>query len=295
MRLVWSESYEVDLFGHVFPVEKYGLVKERILKAGIVGEENLVRAPRAAAEGLLLVHTPEYIDDLMNLRLTPRTLRSEMALTREIVDAYVVAAGGTMEAARLALTDGVCIHIGGGYHHAYPDHAEGFCYLNDVSVAIAKTRKDRLVRRACVIDCDLHQGNGTAFIFAQEPDVFTFSIHQENNYPPKEESDLDIGLPDGADDRLYLEKLGVVSDILDRHKPEIAFYVAGADPFVGDILGGLALTKEGLMRRDSLVFGECKKRDIPVCAVLAGGYASDVGDDVDIHVNMVAGAMRIFG
>jgi acetoin utilization deacetylase AcuC-like enzyme len=295
MRLVWSESYEVDLFGHVFPVEKYGLVKERILKAGIVGEENLVRAPRAAAEGLLLVHTPEYIDDLMNLRLTPRTFRSEMALTREIVDAYVVAAGGTMEAARLALTDGVCIHIGGGYHHAYPDHAEGFCYLNDVSVAIAKTRKDRLVRRACVIDCDLHQGNGTAFIFAQEPDVFTFSIHQENNYPPKEESDLDIGLPDGADDRLYLEKLGVVSDILDRHKPEIAFYVAGADPFVGDILGGLALTKEGLMRRDSLVFGECKKRDIPVCAVLAGGYASDVGDDVDIHVNMVAGAMRIFG
>jgi acetoin utilization deacetylase AcuC-like enzyme len=292
MRLVWSEAYHVDLFGHVFPVEKYGLIREALLGRGSATEADFVSAPRATSEDLLLVHTPEYIDDLLNLRLSHRTIRSELALTREIVEAYIFAAGGTIAASRYALEDGICVHIGGGYHHAYPDHAEGFCYVNDVSVAIARLRRDSAVSRACVIDCDLHQGNGTASIFAHTPEVFTFSIHQENNYPPKERSDMDVGLPDGADDDMYLNKLDVLRHILDTHKPQVAFYLAGADPYVGDKLGGLALTKDGLRRRDRFVLAECRRRAVPVCIVLAGGYAEDVHDDVDIHVNTIVEARR---
>lgn len=293
MRLVWSPAYDVDLFGHVFPVEKYRLVRQALIDRGIAGAGDFVEGGPATEEDMLLVHTPDYVDDLMNLRSTPRTMRSELALTREIVDAYIAAAGGTIEAARLALDDGVCVHIGGGYHHAYPGHAEGFCYLNDVAIAVARLRRDKAADRVAVIDCDLHQGNGTAVIFAGEPDVFTFSIHQEYNYPPKERSDLDIGLPDGADDGLYLEKLGVVSGILERHSPGVAVYLAGADPYVGDKLGGLAVTKAGLQRRDRLVFDECARLSIPVCVVLAGGYAENVGDVVEIHVNTIDEAARL--
>lgn len=295
MKLVWSPRYDVDLFGHVFPVEKYRLVRQAVIERGIAREADLVEAEPAAREDLLLVHTPEYIDDLLNLRATPRTMRSEMALTRDIVDAYISTAGGTIETSRRALEDGVCVHIGGGYHHAFPDHAEGFCYLNDVAIALTRLKKDGIVRRVCILDCDLHQGNGTAFIFAGDPDVYTFSIHQENNYPIKERSDLDIGLPDGADDGLYLRKLGVVGDILDGHSPDIAIYLAGADPFTGDKLGGLALTTTGLQKRDRLVFDECLQRRIPVCVVLAGGYAADVRDVVEIHVATIVEAGRMAG
>jgi acetoin utilization deacetylase AcuC-like enzyme len=295
MKLVWSDAYEVDLSGHIFPVSKYRLIKEAVLSRGLAGPEDLVAAGPAAVEDLLLVHTAAYVDDLMNLRWTDRTLRSEMALTREIVDAYVFTAGGTIAAADLALADGVSIHIGGGFHHAFPDHAEGFCYINDVAVAIARLRKRGRVSRVCVIDCDLHQGNGTAFTFKTEPDVFTFSIHQEDNYPPKEQSDLDIGLPDGAGDDLYLRELSVVGGILDRHRPGICFYLAGADPFKGVMLGGLNISKEGLRLRDALVLEACHKRGVPVCVVLAGGYAFDVQEVVDIHVGTVVEAKRVFG
>jgi acetoin utilization deacetylase AcuC-like enzyme len=174
VKLVWSPEYDVDLFGHVFPVEKYRLIRGEVLRQGIAREEDFVQAGPAGIEDVLLVHTREYVDDLVNLRSTHRTMRSEMALTREIANAYLSAAGGTIEASRLALENRVCVHIGGGYHHAYPDHAEGFCYLNDVSIAIAKLKHDGKAKRVSVIDCDLHQGNGTAFIFAQDPDVFTF-------------------------------------------------------------------------------------------------------------------------
>jgi acetoin utilization deacetylase AcuC-like enzyme len=295
MKLVWSETYDVDLFGHVFPAVKYKLVKEAILLEGLARQDDFVAACPADREDLLLVHTPAYLDDLLSLRWTERTMRSEMALTREIMDAFLVTSGGTIAAADLALKDGICIHIGGGYHHAYPDHAEGFCYLNDVAVAVAALLGRKRIARACIVDCDLHQGNGTAFIFAGRPEVFTFSIHQENNYPPKDHSDLDVGLPDGAGDDLYLRELAVVGGILDRHKPDLCLYLAGADPFVGDMLGGLAITKEGLRRRDALVFEECRARRVPVCVVLAGGYAPDVRDVVDIHVNTVREARRVFG
>lgn len=295
MKFVWSDAYNVDLYGHVFPIEKYKLTRQAVLSSGLGAEADFIAASRASVEDLLLVHSRAYVDDLVNLRWSERTMRSEMALTREIVEAFFFTAGGTIAAAGQALGDGIAIHLGGGYHHAYPDHAEGFCYINDVAVAIAKLKKDRLAQRFCVVDCDLHQGNGTAYIFAKDPDVFTFSIHQENNYPPKERSDLDIGLPDGATDGQYLKELEVVGTILDRHKPGLCVYLAGADPFVGDVLGGLAITKDGLRRRDALVFQECRARGVPVCVVLAGGYAPDVRDVVDIHINMVREAQRIFG
>jgi acetoin utilization deacetylase AcuC-like enzyme len=294
VKLVWSPHYEVDLFGHVFPVRKYGLLRERLLEEGLIEEGDLVEAEPADQSDLRLVHTAEYLDDLMNLRRTHRTMRSELALTREIVDSYVVAAGGSTTAARLAPSDGASVHLGGGFHHAFPGHAEGFCYVNDVAVAAAGMLRDGGVERVCIIDCDVHQGNGTAFTFAREPAVFTFSIHQERNYPVKERSDLDIGLPDGAGDRLYLEELAVVSGVLDRHRPDLAFYLAGADPYRGDLLGGLALTMEGLARRDNLVFSECRSRSVPVCTVLAGGYAQEVSDVVEIHRRTVAEALSTF-
>jgi acetoin utilization deacetylase AcuC-like enzyme len=295
VKFVWSPAYEVDLFGHVFPISKYRLVRDAILADGLAREDDIVMAGEASRDDLLLVHTPEYVDDVLNLRWTERTVRSEMALTREIVQAYVTTAGGTIAASRLALADGISIHIGGGYHHAFPDHAEGFCYINDVAVAVAKMLAEKAIKRACVIDCDLHQGNGTAVAFARVPEVFTFSVHQENNYPPKERSDLDIGLPDGAEDALYLEKLKAAGEILEAHKPDFCLYLAGADPYRLDVLGGLALTKDGFKRRDAFVFEQCHSRRIPVCVVLAGGYAADVQDVVDIHVNMVREARRIFG
>ncbi len=292
MRLVGSDAYEVDLFGHVFPVQKYRLTREEALRRGIIAEADLIEAHRASAEDVLLIHTEEYFDDFINQRMTHRILRSEMALTPEIIESFMVTAGGTVAASDFALSDSVCVHIGGGFHHAYPDHAEGFCYLNDVAIAIARLAREGKIERACVIDCDLHQGNGTAFIFSQDPDVFTFSIHQENNYPPKERSDLDIGLPDGAGDDLYLGELQVIGDILDRHRPSVVFYLAGADPYRDDKLGGLSLSKDGLRKRDALVFSECRKRTIPVCVVFAGGYAFDIADDVEIHVNTIVEAKK---
>ena len=295
MKLVYSEAYDVDLFGHIFPAEKYRLIKGRLIEEGLAAEADFIRPQAAGRDDLLLVHTPEYVDDLTNLRVTHRTVTSELALTREIAVAYIMAAGGTMEASRHALKDGLGLHIGGGFHHAFPDHAEGFCYVNDVCVAIERLRGDGVVERACVIDCDLHQGNGTAVVFARNSDVFTFSIHQENNYPVKERSDLDIGLADGADDGHYLDRLKAVSEILDNHGPEIVFYLAGADPFAGDMLGGLALTKQGLKNRDKFVFEECQKHNIPVCVVLAGGYAGKVSDTVDIHVTTLMEADRLLG
>jgi acetoin utilization deacetylase AcuC-like enzyme len=292
MKLVWSPRYQVDLLGHIFPVVKYRLIKEAALDMGLVSPADLVEAPRPAREDLLLAHTPEYLDDLTGLKWTHRTQRSEMGLTREIAEAYIFSAGGTTETARIALEDGVSMHLGGGFHHAYPDHAEGFCYINDVGVAVRRLMADGLAGRAAIIDCDLHQGNGTAVMFSGEPDVFTFSIHQENNYPLKERSDLDVGLPDGAGDEAYLAELAVVHEILDGHRPDIVFYLAGADPYVGDQLGGLALTKEGLRRRDRLVLEACRARSLPAAVVLAGGYAADVRDDVAIHLGTLSEASR---
>jgi acetoin utilization deacetylase AcuC-like enzyme len=283
--LVYSDDYYGDLQGHIFPIEKYKMIYAVLEAEGCLG--SVLKPEPATREQLELVHTPEYLDDIYAARYTPRTLASEMAISPEIVHGFLTAAGGSVTATRAAVKNGgPAMNDGGGLHHAFPDHAEGFCYINDVALAIRVAQDEGLARRFAVVDCDLHQGNGTAFIFAGEPDVFTFSIHQENLYPVKQKSDLDIGLPDWTGDDVYLEHLRrAVPEILDRHNPEAVVYVAGADPYEGDQLGTLRLTFDGLIERDRVVLNECKDRSLPVAILLAGGYAYDTNDTVRIHVN----------
>lgn len=286
MKFVYSDRYYLDIGTHVFPMEKYRRIKAELIKQKIAQTLDFIEPPPPSLDDILLVHTKEYIDDLKELRFSYRTVYSELPLTKEVVEGYLLMASGTTLACQLALTDGICFHIGGGFHHAFPDHAEGFCYINDIAVGTKRLLKDNAIARAAVIDCDLHQGNGTAKIFQDDPRVFTFSIHQEHLYPIKEKSDWDIGLDDWTSDAEYLDKLAwAVEKILIEHKPELCIYVAGADPYEGDQLGQLKLTKEGLKRRDELVIGEARKSKVPVAVVLAGGYAHRLEDTVEIHLN----------
>ena len=283
--IVYSPRYLADLQGHVFPIEKYRLIVERLEEEGILGE--VVEPEAATREELELVHTPEYLDDLLAARWTARTASSEIALTEEIARAFLLGAGGSTTAARLALErGGPAMNVGGGLHHAFPDHAEGFCYVNDVALAVKMMLHEGRVERAAVIDCDLHQGNGTAVIFAEDARVYTFSIHEEHLYPVKQRSDLDVGLPSFAGDDVYLPPLRkYVPQILEKHRPQFVAYVAGADPYAGDQLGSLQLTLEGLAERDRIVLGGCRERGIPVVILLAGGYAARTEDTVTIHAN----------
>lgn len=296
-RIVYSPAYETDIGPHVFPTEKYRGVYERLRSEGL--SEVLEPAP-AAREELLRVHTAEYLDDLENLRWTPRTWRSELPISAEIVRWFEISCGGTTAAARQALEHGWAAHLGGGFHHAFPDHAEGFCYLNDLAVAARTLQSEEAVERVAVIDVDVHQGNGTAAIFADDPSVFTFSIHQEDNYPVKERSDRDIGLlsfdrgREGSPyvtDELYLGHLEpAVREILEEFRPDLVLYQAGADPYERDRLGGFRLTLQGLARRDAVVLGGCRERGIPVAITLGGGYAEEVADTIAIHTRTVRAA-----
>lgn len=294
MKFIYSDRYIMDLEGHVFPVEKYKRIIEKLLSLGLIGEEDIVEPEMPTLNELGLVHYPEYLDDLINLRWTSRTLRSEMALNRSIVEGFFLMAGGTYLASIHALGEGASYHVGGGFHHAYPDHAEGFCYINDIAFAIKKLLKEERIERAAVVDCDLHQGNGTAYIFRNEERVFTFSIHEEDIYPvPKERSDLDIGLPPMTEDEEYLSKLEeALRVVYDEHKPEFVIYQAGADPFREDTLGYLLLSKDGLKKRDELVIEGALKRGIKVTVTLGGGYARRLEDTVEIHVNTAKVALE---
>ena len=221
----------------------------------------------------------------------------ELPHSPQLVRASYVCAQGTILTAQQALKEKVAIHLGGGFHHAFPDHGEGFCVFNDIAIAIAKLKCEGNIRRALVIDCDLHQGNGTAKIFKNEADVFTFSIHQENNYPLiKPASNLDIGLADGTDDKEYLEQLEKnIPRIIADFKPESILYVAGSDPYKFDQLGGLALSLNGLKKRDEFIFGWARDFHIAIAVVLAGGYAINLEDTIQIHLNMVTTALSTFG
>jgi acetoin utilization deacetylase AcuC-like enzyme len=279
----YAPSFEADIGPHVFPMRKYRMIRERLRGTGLPDGEFNEPVP-SATESLLQVHTRDYLDDFLNSRMTPRTFPSELPISPQIVQAYLRMTQGTIDAARTAMTRGAGANIGGGFHHAFADHAEGFCYLNDVAVAIRRLQADGLIRRAAVVDCDVHQGNGTAAIFRNDPSVFTFSIHQENNYPIKQTGSLDIGLEDGAGDDVYLERLDEALRRIWRFGPEFAVYVGGADPYREDQLGGLRLSKEGLSERDRRVIEGCRKRNIPLCLTLAGGYSHDIEDTVEIHV-----------
>ncbi|HSZ62368.1 MAG TPA: histone deacetylase [Terriglobales bacterium] len=307
-KLVYSDDYYLPIGSHIFPAEKYRFIHDRLLASGIAAASDFV-APRSATDkDVLLVHTQQYVQKLKTGTLSAREeLELEVPYSPELVSAFWLAAGGSVLAADHALNDGVAINIGGGFHHAFPDHGEGFCMLNDVAIAIRCMQRDEKIRRAMTVDCDVHQGNGTAAIFSgatprtrqrgsHAGDVFTISLHQLNNYPAlKPPSSLDLNLPDEMGDADYLACLGDALGIaLKKFEPELICYVAGADPYREDQLGGLSLTIEGLKQRDALVFQIAKTRGIPVMVTLAGGYAVKVKDTVTIHSNTVVAASEVF-
>ncbi len=284
--LYYHPEYFANLGNHVFPMEKYSLVLEELKKKGHIKDEEIISPEYPQDEDILLVHTPEYYSRVKTLSLSyPEILRLELPLTREVVRAFHWHVGGTISALKNALRGGKGINVGGGFHHAFPDHGEGFCLFNDVAIAIRKGLKENWFSRVLIIDLDLHQGNGNAFIFREEKEVFTFSMHQEENYPlPKIPGDRDIGLPDGTGDEKYLAILEKeLSLIFKTFSPEVVIYIAGVDPFKGDILGGLNLTREGMRRRDELVRDWVNRYQIPVVVTLGGGYARRLEDTVSLH------------
>lgn len=298
MKFVYSKDYAVDIGNHVFPTSKYNQIKERLLKeSSFRARVDFVRPDPAADDDILLVHEKKYLDKLKNGTMTKEEIfKLELPYSKELVDASLACCGGTMMATDIAFSDRLGIHIGGGFHHAFADHGEGFCVLNDIAVAVRSAMRKRLAEKVMVIDCDLHQGNGTAAIFAKDPDVFTFSIHQESNYPYyKPASSLDIGLRDRASDKEYLEALYEnIPKIVSDFQPGLLMYVAGADPYEDDRIGGLAITKDGLKKRDAFIFNQAIHYDIPIAVVLAGGYAFDEADTVDIHYATITTALSLF-
>ena len=290
-RLVYHEGYDLNLGDHVFPSKKFKWLHDRLLWTRFASKDDFVAPQPATDEDLLLAHDEAWVTKLRTGTLSyQEILKLEIPYSRRMVEAFWLAAGGTILTARLALEAGIGFNIGGGFHHAYPDHGEGFCAVNDIAVAIRRLQRDGAIRRAMVVDCDVHHGNGTAAVFAGDASVFTLSIHQFNNYPSdKPLSTLDIHLGDGVGDSEYLNRLGNgYRAALTMFHPELVLYVAGADPYYLDQLGGLSLTLDGLMERDRLVIWTALTHRIPVAIVLAGGYAESVEDTVTIHANTAA-------
>lgn len=294
MRIIYHDGYDLSLGAHVFPSQKFRLIRNALAADGF----EFVRPERATTEDLLLVHGRGWVTRLLDGTLDPAELmRIEIPWSQQMADAFVLAAGGTTLAARIALKEGAAYNAGGGFHHAHPNHGEGFCAIHDVAVAIRVLQRDQEIRRAMVVDVDVHHGNGTAAIFSNDDSVFTLSIHQYNNYPQyKPPSDIDVHLEDGVEDEEYLALLKqAVDDALGRFDPELLMYVAGADPYKEDQLGGLALTIDGLKRRDLLVFETAFRRKIRVCVSLAGGYARRLEDTVLIQSNTARCLAITFG
>jgi acetoin utilization deacetylase AcuC-like enzyme len=297
MLVFYSPRYYADIGdGHVFPIRKFEMVRDRLLGEGTLSPENVVEPQPAAVEDLLLVHTEDYVTRLRAGALSPREIRRlGLPWSKALVRRSLLATSGTVNAARWALREGVGSNLAGGTHHAFPDHGEGFCVLNDVAVAVRVLRRDGLARRVAIVDLDVHQGNGTASIFEPDEEVFTFSMHGAKNYPLfKQRSTLDVELADGTGDEEYLRTLAHFLPRVFAHGPEAVFYLAGADPFAGDKLGRLALSVEGLRARDELVLRACKGRGVPVATVMSGGYAADTNDTVEIHCNTIRAAREIF-
>lgn len=296
MKLIYSDGYDLNLGEHVFPSTKYRLVRKELLKEKLASEQDFLEPTPATDEDVLLVHTAEYVQKLKTGTLSESEIyRMEIPYSPEMVRAVWLCAGGSILAARRALSDGMAINIGGGFHHAFPGHGEGFCVIHDVAIAIRKLQMDGAIRRAMTVDLDVHHGNGTAFIFARDNTVCTFSMHQENNYPlEKPPSDIDIHLPDGSGDESYLHLLRQnLHHALSEFSPDLIFYLAGADPYCEDQLGGLSLTKAGLRERDRVVMSFARERNIPVAVTLAGGYARRLEDTIDIHVGTVRSAQEL--
>ena len=350
-KLIYSDGYDLNLGDHVFPAVKYKLIREKCLAEKIAGPEDFLEPQPAPDEDVLRVHTQEWVRKLKTGKLSPaEVLRLEVPYSPQLVRAFWLSAGGSTLAARRALQDGCAFNFGGGFHHAFPDHGEGFCALHDVAVAIRALQAEGALRpalldsgqaigTALVVDLDVHHGNGTAAIFGGAPSLFTLSLHPPNNYPyPKPPSDLDVGLPDFTSDETYLRLLRQALDqaftrfAKDKapllastppggspgargeerrsqpnapspkapasgtmaQKPDFIFYLAGADPYMEDQLGGLALTLEGLQERDRIVFEAARGRGIPIAVTFAGGYARRVQDTVTIHTNTILAARDLY-
>lgn len=297
MYVYYSSYYYADIGkGHIFPIKKFEFVRDRLLKEGTVCPSDLREPEPATLSEVLLVHTEDYISRLLSGKLTVREVRRlGLPWSHSLVRRSFFAVGGTISASRTAIEEGVGSNLAGGTHHAFANHGEGFCVLNDVAIAIQSLRRDGLITKAAIVDCDVHQGNGTATIFADDPDVLTFSMHATKNYPLfKAQSSIDVELPDGVSDETYLETLRSYLPAIFKGDPEAIFYLAGADPFAGDKLGRLALSKEGLAERDYLVLSECFERKIPVITVMSGGYGKDIQDTVEVHCNTIRMVRRVF-
>jgi acetoin utilization deacetylase AcuC-like enzyme len=295
-KVFYTHRYYADIGeGHVFPIRKFELVRDRLLLEGTLAPSELIEPQPAPVADVLLVHTEDYVTRLRAGALSPRELRKlGLPWSKALVRRSFLATGGTIGAARTALVSGIASNLAGGTHHAFPEHGEGFCVLNDTAVAIRTLRRDQAIERAAVVDLDVHQGNGTATIFEHDAGVFTFSMHGAKNYPVfKARSTLDVELPDGTGDEEYLRTLAEHLPRVFAHRPDIVFYLGGADPYAGDKLGRLSLSIAGLRARDEFVLSECRARGVPVATVMSGGYAADIDDTVEIHCNTIRAAKAI--
>jgi len=290
MKCSYHLGYQVPLPpGHPFPISKYALLKDRLLAEGVLAADDLVEPEPIERETLALVHTPEYLDKLESSGLSAAEQRKlGMPWSEALWQRSRLACGGTLLAARTALDTGLTANLAGGTHHAFADHGEGFCVLNDVAVAVTTLRKEARIGRALVVDLDVHQGNGTAAIFEGVEEVFTFSMHGERNYPTeKMHSDVDVCLKDGADDAEYLRALHEhLPAVLDRAAADMTFYLAGVDVAAGDRYGKLALSEEGIRLRDRYVIDSVRDRGIPLVIVLGGGYAATRERTAELHAHV---------
>jgi acetoin utilization deacetylase AcuC-like enzyme len=295
-KLIYHPEYDLNLGPHVFPSQKFRLIAEELRREGIATAEDFLQPAPASDEDMLRAHTTEWVAKLKHGTLSAsEVMLLEVPYSRELVNAVWLAAGGTILAGQCALRDGFGCNLGGGFHHAHANHGEGFCAIHDVAVAIRRLQADGAIAKAMVVDTDVHHGNGTAHIFRDDASIFTLSIHQLNNYPArKPPSTVDLHLDDRVEDEEYLETLlPALQRALEEFRPDVLFYVGGADPFCEDQLGGLSLTKKGLQERDRRVFLEARQRGVPVATTLAGGYARRVEDTVRIHVNTIVAARGV--
>jgi len=298
MYALYSDHYVIDLPpSHSFPIQKYRRVRERLLSEATLRPAELLEPTLAEPRDICLVHTREYWENVQRGTLPADAVRRlGFPWSESLVRRSRASVQGTLTAARIAIREAIGINLAGGTHHAFPNRCEGYCVLNDVAIAIRVLQRDRWMQRMAIIDCDVHQGNGTAAVFADEPDVFTFSMHGANNYPlQKVPGSLDIELPDGTGDDAYLSALEpAVSRILFEFRPGLVFYVAGVDPHADDRFGRLRLTQDGLRRRDEQVLRACRDAAVPVAITLGGGYGRDIETTVETHCNTVRAARTIF-
>jgi acetoin utilization deacetylase AcuC-like enzyme len=293
---LWSSSrYTFPLPpGHRFPIGKYELLRRRVLADGLIAARRVHEPARAYPDALRRVHTDDYVTRLTEGRLSSEELRRlGFPWSEALVERSYRAVGGTCESARAALDEGIAMNLAGGTHHAFADRGEGFCVFNDVAVAIRTLQSDGRIRRAAIVDLDVHQGNGTHAIFAGDSTVFTFSMHGGRNYPfTKVAGCVDVDLEDGTADDEYLALLAEsLPGVLAAAQPDVVVYLAGADPYAGDRLGRLGLTLDGLARRDAMVIGACREVGIPVAITIAGGYGREIDDTVQAHLNTVRVAL----